>query len=284
MNELKVNGTQEFMGININTIEGGFGKDERLVLAKDIAKIHNVELKYVNKLINNNIERFNQNDIINLLSSSEELRKFAEINCLIGSNRTKDVFILSERGYTKLVSMMDNSNDKKWEVMDKFIDSYFTMRQQINTMLSAEDEYALKIFHAQSKEEVLTIMQNYQSTIVKPLRESIDKYERFLCEKTGMLTKSELAIKLDCKPQTLASKLKQANIYTPTSQVSVGFLKRYPNEKLVIECDNVYKDKTGEEHVKHGFQWTFIGAKIVVDYLVELGMVTFTENNGFKLK
>ena len=78
--------------------------------------------------------------------------------------------------------------------------------------------------------------------------------------------------------------MKKAKVYTPTSQISADFLKRYPNEKLIIECDNVYKDKNGKEHIQHGFQWTFVGAKFVVDYLVELDMVGFTENNGFKLK
>lgn len=45
MNVIKVLGTQEFMGKEIPTIVGGFGKDCKVVLASDIAKIHEVELK-----------------------------------------------------------------------------------------------------------------------------------------------------------------------------------------------------------------------------------------------
>ena len=46
---------------------------------------------------------------------------------MITNNRVQNIFLLSERGYTKLVAMMDNNNEKKWEVMDKLIDGYFQM-------------------------------------------------------------------------------------------------------------------------------------------------------------
>ena len=42
----------------------------------------------------------------------------------------RNIFLLSERGYTKLVAMMDNTNEKKWEVMDKLIGGYFQMRAE----------------------------------------------------------------------------------------------------------------------------------------------------------
>ena len=58
MNELKVNGTQKFMGIDIPIVEGGFGKDQKVILAKTIAEIHNQPLKKINQLIKDNIEEF----------------------------------------------------------------------------------------------------------------------------------------------------------------------------------------------------------------------------------
>lgn len=39
-------------------IEGGFGENQKVILAKTIAEIHGAELKDINKLINNNIEEF----------------------------------------------------------------------------------------------------------------------------------------------------------------------------------------------------------------------------------
>ena len=99
-NELiKINGVKEINGMKFNEIEGGFGEGKKSMLVKDIAKIHGRELKAVNQLINNNRERFEDHiDIIDFLSKSELLRDFAEENGLIGSNRTKNVYLLSERG------------------------------------------------------------------------------------------------------------------------------------------------------------------------------------------
>jgi hypothetical protein len=51
------------------------------------------------------------------------------------------------------------------------------------------------------------------------------------------------------------------------------------------ETTETYIDKkTGEEKSKSTWQYTFLGAKNLIDYLIDLGYVTFTENDGFKLK
>ena len=46
--EIDVVGTQEFLGKEIPVIEGGFGEGEKVVLAKTIAEIHEVDLKRIN--------------------------------------------------------------------------------------------------------------------------------------------------------------------------------------------------------------------------------------------
>ena len=69
MKQLIVNGTQNFMGKSIPVVSGGFGENQKVILAKTIAEIHNVQVKYINKLINNNINRFRENiDFIDLKS------------------------------------------------------------------------------------------------------------------------------------------------------------------------------------------------------------------------
>ena len=65
---------------------------------------------------------------------------------LITSNAQKYCYLLSEKGYMKLVSMMSNDNDKKWEVMDKIINEYFTMRAIINSNKQLKAQLLLKIY------------------------------------------------------------------------------------------------------------------------------------------
>lgn len=148
MNDIKINGTQIFMGIEIPVIEGGFGENCRVVSAKTISQIHDMRLSDVNASINRLIrkKRIKDNvDFVNLLSETVSLRNFAKSLGLVSSNRTKDGFILSERGYSKLVKAMDD--DKSWDIMDNFIDEYFTMRQIINSGEQEKAECLLAIYN-----------------------------------------------------------------------------------------------------------------------------------------
>lgn len=128
---LKVLGNKIINGKDVKIIEGGFGEGKKVILAYDIAKQHDIEVKHVNELINRNITRFNSNDLINLCD--DNFKVAATDLGLITSNGQKHCYVLSEKGYTKLVSAMSNTNNKKWEVMDQLIDEYFTMREIIKT-------------------------------------------------------------------------------------------------------------------------------------------------------
>lgn len=182
---------------------------------------------------------------------------------------------------------MTTKSLKGEEARDYFIkveDKLKEVVKDMKSVLSEEDKYILKLYHADTKEEMLMIAKQHEQEIVQPLRDSVDRYERFLCEKTGYLTKTELATKLDTCPQTLASKLKKIKVYTPTSKISEDFLKKYPDVKMIVEKPSTFiNPKTNKEEEKVDWQWTYEGSKILVDYLISLGMITYTDNNGFKL-
>ena len=130
MEALKVIGQEKIGKIEFTGIEGGFGEGKKAMLVKDIALIHGKELRQINQAINMNQKRFkNGIDIVDLLNQSDGFRKFAEENGLIGSNRTQHVYLLSERGYAKLLKIMDD--DKAWDIYDELVDNYFNMRVAI---------------------------------------------------------------------------------------------------------------------------------------------------------
>ena len=147
MNEIKINGTQKFMGIDIPIIEGGFGNSCRIVSAKSVSEIHKIQMKEINQSINRLIKRgrFVENiDYINMFSN-EQFKVTASDLGLITSNGQKQCFILSERGYTKLIKYMDD--DKSWDVMDQFVDEYFTMRQIVSSNEQLKANYLLAIYN-----------------------------------------------------------------------------------------------------------------------------------------
>lgn len=178
-NELKVTGSKEFMGIQIPVIEGGFGESKRIALETHISQIHNMETREVRKSILRLIEknRLKENvDYIDLLKGGKEfttldLTQFGYAKASI--TQAKNIFILSERGYTKLIKAMDD--DASWEVMDQFIDEYFTMRQVIHETINAEDLVLLKICKSKSPEETALAIKEYHNIVTQPLIEVIEE-------------------------------------------------------------------------------------------------------------
>ena len=49
-NEIKINGTQKFMGMDIPVVEGGFGEDQKVILARTVAEIHGVRMNDIQDL------------------------------------------------------------------------------------------------------------------------------------------------------------------------------------------------------------------------------------------
>lgn len=128
--QLKVIGREHIGKIEFTGIEGGFGKDKKAMLVKDIAKIHERPSYKINELINNNAKRFKQGiDLLDLksviLPKDKEKYGFNQN----AWNRAKHIYLLSERGYAKLLKILDD--DKAWDIYDQLVDNYFNMRVAI---------------------------------------------------------------------------------------------------------------------------------------------------------
>lgn len=164
--ELKKIGLVKINNYEFEGIEGGFGENKKAISAADIAKIHRRELKEVNKLINNNRDKFkNFIDVIDLLSD----KKFEVILNNLGlktSNGQKYAYILSERGYAKLLKFMDD--ELSYDLYEQLLDNYFRLRQEVK-QISKQDEMLLKIINSNSKGELASNMTEYQLEYVKPL-------------------------------------------------------------------------------------------------------------------
>lgn len=120
--------------MQIPVIEGGFGENQKVILAKTIAEIHGMELRKVNELINNNIDEFEKEiDIIDL-KSNENFVILSKDNGLFTTNAinaSKNIYLLSEQGYMALVGLM--RTEKAKEIRKQLRREYFAMRAIINS-------------------------------------------------------------------------------------------------------------------------------------------------------
>lgn len=128
MMELKVNGKQEFMGKEIPVVLGGFGENQKVVADNIVSVIHNMKPFHVRESINKNIKRFKEG--IDFIDLKQPIVEVDTLNLLIelgyskqSITQAKNIYILSERGYAKLIKIMNS--DLAWEIHDKLIDEYF---------------------------------------------------------------------------------------------------------------------------------------------------------------
>lgn len=115
-------------GVQVPNISGGFGEGKKAMLAKHIAEIHGKELKFVNQTINRNRDKFRDYvDIIDLKGSGFEVTlSNHEIINQNAINRATNIYLLSERGYAKLIKLFND--DKSWDLYDQMLDEYFELR------------------------------------------------------------------------------------------------------------------------------------------------------------
>lgn len=145
-NKIIIGDIKELDEVKFHEIEGGFGKDKKAILVKEISNIHGRELKEINKLINNNKNRFKENiDIIDLKGTEfEVILNNHEIYSQNALNRSSNIYLLSERGYSKLLKIMDD--DLAWEKYDNLVDNYFNMREVINSNEQLKANLLLHIY------------------------------------------------------------------------------------------------------------------------------------------
>lgn len=159
---VKVNGLVNIYGMKFHDIEGGFGEGKKAMLVKEIAEIHGRELKAINQNINNNISRFKLGvDLLDLKNGHFEL-PLQELGL---TNRdisiSKNIYLLSERGYSKLLKILED--DFAWEQYDKLVDGYFNMRGQAK-QLSTEEMLELQFRYAKEvKQEVKELKEDLNS-------------------------------------------------------------------------------------------------------------------------
>lgn len=131
MNSLTLKGKTKVDNMEFVHIEGGFGESKKSMLAKDIAEIHDKEVREVNQSINMNRKRFKDGiDIIDLKEMEFAINLIDNgIYTQNSINASKNIYLLSERGYSKLLKILED--DFAWEQYEKLVDGYFNIRKTL---------------------------------------------------------------------------------------------------------------------------------------------------------
>ena len=196
---IKTKGIIKVGEYKFNEIEGGFGDNKKFMLVKDIANIHSKKVYHINELINNNRKRFKDNiEIIDLLGiglDDTELKSLGFSQQTINSykGRKGGIYILSERGYSKLLKLLND--DKAWEIYDIFVEDYFNMRETVKENIieiTKKDLLKLNIINANTEVDRMVALNQYQIEYVQPLEIKAEYTDKVLSS-DGTLTVKEIA-------------------------------------------------------------------------------------------
>lgn len=244
---VKVNGLVNVEGMKFHDIEGSFGEGKKAMLVKEIAEIHNQPFSEINRRITDNIKRFKNNiDIVDIKANG-----FEPLGSLLGFskqsfNQSKNIYLLSERGYSKLLKILED--DFAWEQYEKLVDGYFNMRGQAKR-LSTEEMLELQFRYAKEvKEEV------------KELRDDFTEYK----ETTPLFT-------VECKE--LQALVRRKGVEVLGGKGSQAYIDNSLRGKVYADIQHQLKREfqvTKYEAIKRG---QFVTAKeIVENYRVPTGL------------
>ena len=142
--------------INNNDVMVKEFQGQRVVTAWDIAKVHNREVKRINEIFKNNIDKFILKEDYFLLNPIEFSESFKTVQDFIPNN-VKEIPLFTESGYLMLVKTF--TDDLSWKVQRELVKGYFTAKEVIKPLTPAEQLLA--------QAQLMVNMENRLNTLEK---------------------------------------------------------------------------------------------------------------------
>lgn len=183
----------------VPVIEGGFAEGERVLFDITLAnKIGKPLVQFRGANIIPNLNKWNKGidyiDLKDFSNANDYMQLLLDLGystpTIIQSNH---IFIFSERGVAKVMSTLKNSNPAKWKFLDRFVNEYFNMREQIKNQvpqLTKKQQLQLQLFSDDEMEVVAAHKELIKLEVqeaTKPLLDTIeeqapkvDKFDRYM--------------------------------------------------------------------------------------------------------
>lgn len=190
----KLNNKNEI--ITINNVELGIKeyKKERVVTAWDIAKVHNREVKRINEIFKNNIDKFILNEDYFFLTPNEFSGSFKTAQDFIPNN-VKEIPLFTESGYLMLVKTF--TDDLSWEIQRQLVKGYFKLKELKS---SIDKDKRLEIMEKNANVRMAKMLKS-----LIPFSKSERYKEILVSEATKVLTGRELIPPPEVEAKTITA-------------------------------------------------------------------------------
>lgn len=182
--------------ITINNVELGIKeyKKERVVTAWDIAKVHNREVKRINEIFKNNIDKFILNEDYFFLTPNEFSGSFKTAQDFIPNN-VKEIPLFTESGYLMLVKTF--TDDLSWEIQRQLVKGYFKLKELKS---SIDKDKRLEIMEKNANVRMAKMLKS-----LIPFSKSERYKEILVSEATKVLTGRELIPPPEVEAKTITA-------------------------------------------------------------------------------
>ena len=182
--------------VKINNVELGIKeyKKERVVTAWDIAKVHNREVKRINEIFKNNIDKFILNEDYFFLTPNEFSGSFKTAQDFIPNN-VKEIPLFTESGYLMLVKTF--TDDLSWEIQRQLVKGYFKLKELKS---SIDKDKRLEIMEKNANVRMAKMLKS-----LIPFSKSERYKEILVSEATKVLTGRELIPPPEVEAKTITA-------------------------------------------------------------------------------
>ena len=285
MNNITIRGTQHFMGNEIPVVSGGFGADKKCMCDKTIAEIHNVPVADIRKSIARNIMRFKKSiDYIDLKIVGDEITNnllFKIGYSQMQISKAEHIYILSERGYSKLIKIMDT--DLAWEIHDKLMDEYFEMRdtqKSLENLLMNPDTIIMLATNLKEEREqrnLLELENKKKDQLIGELKPKADYTDRIL-QSNDLVNTNQIA-----KDYGMSAKSFNKELHYLGVQYNQGgqwlLYSKYQNKGYTSSETFEIEHKNGAKSVTMRTKWTQKGRLFIYELLKRNGILPLIEKD-----
>ena len=182
--------------VKINNVELGIKeyKKERVVTVWDIAKVHGREVKRINEIFKNNIDKFILKEDYFFLTPNEFSGSFKTAQDFIPNN-VKEIPLFTESGYLMLVKTF--TDDLSWEIQRQLVKGYFKLKELKS---SIEKDKRLEIMEKNANVRMAKMLKS-----LIPFSKSERYKEILVSEATKVLTGRELIPPPEVEAKTITA-------------------------------------------------------------------------------
>ena len=182
--------------VKINNVELGIKeyKKERVITAWDIAKVHGREVKRINEIFKNNIDKFILKEDYFFLTPNEFSGSFKTAQDFIPNN-VKEIPLFTESGYLMLVKTF--TDDLSWDIQRQLVKGYFKLKELKS---SIDKDKRLEIMEKNANVRMAKMLKS-----LIPFSKSERYKEILVSEATKVLTGRELIPPPEVEAKTITA-------------------------------------------------------------------------------